>query len=97
LVNKLNTILLFDIGNTRITLGAYRGDDLIATWHLTTRVEGTADEYAVLLRRSSDKKARTASHSMAARSSPPSHRLPLPFKNYAPATSISSRSSSART
>ncbi len=46
----MSSILLFDIGNTRITLGAYRGDDLIATWHLTTRVEGTADEYAVLLR-----------------------------------------------
>lgn len=46
----MKSILLFDIGNTRITLGAYRGDDLVATWHLTTRVEGTADEYAVLLR-----------------------------------------------
>lgn len=46
----MNTILLFDIGNTRITFGAYRGGDLVATWHLTTRVEATADEYAVLLR-----------------------------------------------
>lgn len=46
----MSSILLFDIGNTRITLGAYRGDELIATWHITTRVDGTADEYAVLLR-----------------------------------------------
>lgn len=43
-------ILLFDIGNTRITIGAYRGDDLVAAWHVSTRVDGTADEYAVLLR-----------------------------------------------
>ncbi len=44
------TILLFDIGNTHITLGAYRGDALVSTWRITTRVDGTADEYAVLLR-----------------------------------------------
>jgi type III pantothenate kinase len=47
---KLATILLFDIGNTHITLGAYRGDELVSTWRITTRVSGTADEYAVLLR-----------------------------------------------
>ena len=44
------TILLFDIGNTHITLGAYRGDELVAMWRITTRVDGTPDEYAVLLR-----------------------------------------------
>lgn len=43
------TLLLFDISNTHITLGAYRGDELVSTWRITTRVEGTADEYAVLL------------------------------------------------
>jgi len=46
----LSTILLFDIGNTHITLGAYRGDELVSTWRITTRVDGTPDEYAVLLR-----------------------------------------------
>ncbi|MBI3537861.1 MAG: type III pantothenate kinase [Chloroflexi bacterium] len=46
----MSSILLFDIGNTRITIGAYNGDELIATWHITTRVDGTADEYAVTLR-----------------------------------------------
>ncbi len=44
------SILLFDIGNARITIGACRGDELAATWHITTHVDGTADEYAVLLR-----------------------------------------------
>jgi len=46
----LATILLFDIGNTHITLGAYRGDELVSTWRITTRIDGTPDEYAVLLR-----------------------------------------------
>ncbi|MBI5029836.1 MAG: type III pantothenate kinase [Chloroflexi bacterium] len=44
------TILLFDIGNTHISLGAYRGDELVSTWRITTRVDGTPDEYAVMLR-----------------------------------------------
>ncbi|MGE5262564.1 MAG: type III pantothenate kinase [Acidobacteriota bacterium] len=44
------TILLFDIGNTHITLGAYKDEELVSTWHITTRVDGTADEYAVILR-----------------------------------------------
>ncbi|MDE3090146.1 MAG: type III pantothenate kinase [Chloroflexota bacterium] len=43
-------MLLFDISNTHITLGAYRGDELVSTWRITTRVDGTADEYAALLR-----------------------------------------------
>jgi len=46
----METILLFDIGNTHITLGAYRGDELVSTWRITTRVDGTPDEYAVTLR-----------------------------------------------
>src|ERR671924_79282 len=47
---NLSTILLFDIGNTHISLGAYRGDELVSTWRITTRVDGTPDEYAVMLR-----------------------------------------------
>lgn len=46
----MKTILLFDIGNTHISLGAYRGDELVSTWRITTRVDGTPDEYAVMLR-----------------------------------------------
>lgn len=48
--NPMATILLFDIGNTHITLGAYHGDELVSTWHITSRVDGTPDEYAVTLR-----------------------------------------------
>ncbi len=48
--DDLPTILLFDIGNTHITLGAYREDEQVSTWRISTRVDGTPDEYAVLLR-----------------------------------------------
>ncbi len=44
------TLLLFDIGNTHITVGAWQGDDLVSTWRITTQVDGTPDEYAVILR-----------------------------------------------
>jgi type III pantothenate kinase len=47
---KSPTILLFDIGNTIITVGAYQGNELVSTWRITTRMDGTADEYAVIIR-----------------------------------------------
>ena len=43
-------ILLFDIGNTHITVGLARDGAFASTWSVTTRVDGTPDEYAVLLR-----------------------------------------------
>lgn len=46
----MSTLLFFDIGNTHINLGAFEGDKLLATWRITTRVEETPDEYAVLLK-----------------------------------------------
>ncbi|MCL4396397.1 MAG: type III pantothenate kinase [Chloroflexi bacterium] len=46
----MSTILLFDIGNTHITVGLSRGEEFASTWSVTTRVDGTPDEYAVLLR-----------------------------------------------
>lgn len=42
-------LLAIDIGNTNITLGAFEGDRLVATWRLATDVHRTPDEYAVLL------------------------------------------------
>ncbi|MDP2728131.1 MAG: type III pantothenate kinase, partial [Dehalococcoidia bacterium] len=39
-----------DIGNTNVTLGVFKGQDLAALWRLRTEVHRTADEYAVLLR-----------------------------------------------
>lgn len=43
------SILAFDIGNQHINLGVFEGPELRAAWRISTRVEGTPDEYAVLL------------------------------------------------
>ncbi len=42
-------LLAIDIGNTNITLGVFRGEQLMATWRWATDAERTADEYAALL------------------------------------------------
>ena len=42
-------LLVVDIGNTNITLGVYRGEDLIGNWRLGTEPERLADEYGVLI------------------------------------------------
>jgi type III pantothenate kinase len=39
-----------DVGNTNTVLGVFAGKDLRAHWRLTTRRDGTADEYGILLR-----------------------------------------------
>lgn len=43
------TILAFDIGNQHINIGVFEKDALRASWRVSTRVEGTPDEYAILL------------------------------------------------
>ena len=40
-------ILVLDVGNTNIVLGAYEGKNLIADWRLATDAKRTADEYGV--------------------------------------------------
>jgi type III pantothenate kinase len=42
-------LLAIDIGNTEITLGVFDDEKLQATWHVSTRIHHTADEYANLL------------------------------------------------
>src|SRR3990172_3390081 len=39
-----------DVGNTNVTLGVFRGEELAASWRLRTEVHRTSDEYAVLLK-----------------------------------------------
>lgn len=46
----MSSILLFDIGNQHINIGVFEGDLLRASWRVTTRLEGTPDEYTILLR-----------------------------------------------
>jgi len=42
-------LLAFDVGNTNIVLGVFQGKDLLVHWRLSTRREGTVDEYVVLV------------------------------------------------
>lgn len=41
-------LLAVDVGNTEIVLGVFRSARLERTWRVSTRPEGTADEFAVL-------------------------------------------------
>ena len=38
-----------DIGNTNITVGVFKEDEIIATFRLTTKMPRTSDEYGMLL------------------------------------------------
>ena len=42
-------LLAIDIGNTGITLGVFDGEELKATWQISTGIHRAADEYAALL------------------------------------------------
>jgi type III pantothenate kinase len=42
-------ILVVDVGNTNIVLGAYDGKNLIADWRLSTDLGRSADEYGVMV------------------------------------------------
>lgn len=42
-------LLAVDIGNTKIAVGVFKEERLLATWRLATSLDKTADEYAVLL------------------------------------------------
>lgn len=43
-------IFVIDIGNTNITCGVYRKDELVTTFRLMTKMQRTSDEYGVLIR-----------------------------------------------
>lgn len=42
-------ILTLDVGNTNITCGVFDGDDLIATFRITTKMPRTSDEYGMTI------------------------------------------------
>src|SRR5512141_2216548 len=42
-------LLTLDVGNTEITVGLFRGDDLSAHWRLTTNPDRTPDEWGSAL------------------------------------------------
>ena len=43
-------LLAIDVGNTNITIGAYRGDALIGDWRIRTDRERTTDEHGMLVK-----------------------------------------------
>lgn len=43
-------LLAIDIGNSNVTLGVFREEDLLATWRLATDTRKLPDEYALLIR-----------------------------------------------
>ncbi len=42
-------ILTLDVGNTNMTGGVFKGEDIIATFRITTKIPRTSDEYGMLL------------------------------------------------
>ncbi|MBI2836063.1 MAG: type III pantothenate kinase, partial [Chloroflexi bacterium] len=42
-------LLVFDIGNTNVTIGVFRDDELLGTWRMASDVHQMPDEYAALL------------------------------------------------
>ena len=42
-------LLVIDVGNTNITLGIFREEEMIATFRLTTKMPRTSDEYGVVI------------------------------------------------
>jgi type III pantothenate kinase len=43
-------VLVFDVGNTNIVLGVYKGRELVASWRLSTNRHRTSDEYGIMLK-----------------------------------------------
>lgn len=43
-------ILAIDVGNTNITLGIYKGSELISHWRLTSKIARTEDEFWLMFR-----------------------------------------------
>ncbi len=42
-------ILAIDVGNTNITIGVFKGNDILGTFRMTTKLPRTSDEYGIFL------------------------------------------------
>jgi type III pantothenate kinase len=42
-------LLAIDVGNTNVTVGLFRDEELLATWRIATEIDRMSDEYAVIL------------------------------------------------
>ena len=43
-------LLVIDVGNTNITLGVFRQEELLGTFRMTTKLPRTSDEYGIILK-----------------------------------------------
>ena len=43
-------LLVIDVGNTNITLGVFKREDLLGTFRMTTKLPRTSDEYGIMLK-----------------------------------------------
>lgn len=43
-------LLVIDVGNSNITLGVFRGEELLGTFRMTTKIQRTSDEYGITLK-----------------------------------------------
>lgn len=43
-------LLVIDVGNTNITLGVFKGEELLGTFRMTTKHQRTSDEYGITLK-----------------------------------------------
>lgn len=43
-------LLVFDVGNTHIVIGVYKGGELVQHWRLHTNQKATEDEYGIMLK-----------------------------------------------
>ena len=43
-------LLVIDVGNTNITMGVFKGEELLGTFRLTTKLPRTSDEYGITLK-----------------------------------------------
>ena len=41
-------ILTIDVGNTNITCGVFQGDEIAASFRITTKMPRTSDEYGMM-------------------------------------------------
>ncbi|MCU6761913.1 Type III pantothenate kinase [uncultured Roseburia sp.] len=42
-------LLTIDVGNTNVTMGVFDGEELIATFRMTTKLQRTSDEYGITI------------------------------------------------
>ena len=59
-------LLVIDAGNTNITLGVFRGEELLGTFRMTTKLPRTSDEYGIMLKELIERQGITSSDISAA-------------------------------